>query len=235
MDPDSALLPTDAWLKDTLKDIVKTNTPFRKAAGGILGFSALGLGALAGTVAASVMLFPSIVLIAAVGAAAGGLAAFAVHKVQHHVSAFKTQVVPSLKETIGKKYLAFKTGELKAEWLRKQQAYRAQKEAEKKAALQAAQDAQAAKQREAEQNAARKAQAELSKTQAQQPPSPSAPVNKDAPAKKEGGIRGFGNRLLQNALKSVEDNRRALEKPPAPKQNTKDADSKTNGPAPKSP
>jgi hypothetical protein len=213
IDENSALLPSDEWVKTTVRSIIKEDKGFRKAAGRILGFAGLGLAAIAGGIVAAVLLFPAAIPMAVAGAAALGVTGFAAKKTRDGVNRFKSENIPALKETVGKKYLEYKAAELKAEWKRKQAAYRAKKAAEKaeKEAREAAEKkAAAAAQALAEQAAAEKKAAEKA----------------NPPAEK--GIRGFGKRMLREAMKRAQENLDDLsgknapppaksDEPPAPK------------------
>ncbi|MBI1215063.1 MAG: hypothetical protein GC185_04490 [Alphaproteobacteria bacterium] len=188
VDADSALLPPDKWIKDTVREIIKTDKPLRKTLGRMLGFAGLGIAAIAGGITAAVVLFPASIPMAVAGVAALGVTGFAAKKINDGVKTFKTEIIPSLKETVGKKYLEYKAAELKAEWKKRQEAYRAKKAAEK--AEKTAREAEAKK------------AAELAQAKAEQEAAAKAEAEKNKP-KSEKGFRGFGKRMFDEAMKRV--------------------------------
>lgn len=215
MDENSALLPPDRWIIESVRDFARTNESFRKTIGRAAGFAGGALLALGAGVAGAVMAFPSLVPLAAVGLVALAATAFLGKKAHDNLNLFKAETLPELRRDMGKKYLEFKMGELKAAWQRKMDARQKQKEAEK------AQKQAAAPKPAAAKPAAKKEEAPVQAKPAD-PPAPetrenqavAAPVAKKPEEPKTiGGT--IGNWVLKKAMEQAQKRKDKGAEPPA--------------------
>ena len=142
IDENSALLPTDKWIIDSLKDYAKNSKGFKSTLGKMAGFALGGVATLAAGVVGALIVFPAaapLAVVAAVSLVATGIFGKLAHS---NVKKFKTEVLPDLRKDMGKKYLELKASELKSAWQKNMEERKKQRETEK--AAKAAQEAEAA-------------------------------------------------------------------------------------------
>lgn len=139
IDPHSALLPTNKWIINTLKDMVKTHAGIRGCLKRAAGFALGGLAAIGAGIAGMVMA-PTLLVAGAVGVASVGAAAASGYFARAQVMKIKTDYMGDVQDIVKNKYLEMKANELKRAWQeraaqvkREREAKRAQ-EAERKAA-----------------------------------------------------------------------------------------------------
>jgi len=139
IDPHSALLPTNKWIINTLKDMVKTHAGIRGCLKRAAGFALGGLAAI-GAGIAGVVMAPTLLVAGAVGVASVGAAAASGYFARAQVMKIKTDYMGDVQDIVKNKYLEMKANELKRAWQeraaqvkREREAKRAQ-EAERKAA-----------------------------------------------------------------------------------------------------
>lgn len=174
VDPNSALLPPDQWIKDTSWAFIRDNKSFHRTTGGIAGFGFAAL-ATVGVGIAGALAVTGVVPVVAVAAATLGIAGFFAKKTADFVKRFKTETFPELKIEIGKKYVEYKMSELKSAFDKNRAALAAKRKAEAEA----------------------KAAAPKVET-----PVVAAPVaeKKETPAPAKDGKGALGNWLLKTAL-----------------------------------
>jgi hypothetical protein len=146
LDANSALLPPDRWILRTAMDIVRRNESFHSTIGRAAAYAGGGFAALAAGGVAAVLLAATLPLVGtlAIASASLGAAVFAGVKARQYVQRFKSDTLPLLRGEIGKKYLEYKAGEIKAAWQRNLDKRR-QKQAEKKSAAKPVETAPAEK------------------------------------------------------------------------------------------
>lgn len=139
IDPHSALLPTNKWIINTVKDMVKTHAGIRGCLKRAAGFALGGLAAI-GAGIAGVVMAPTLLVAGAVGVASLGAAAASGYFARAQVMKIKADYMGDVQDIVKNKYLEMKANELKRAWQeraaqvkREREAKRAQ-EAERKAA-----------------------------------------------------------------------------------------------------
>lgn len=162
IDPHSALLPTNKWIINTVKDMVKTHAGIRgclkrAAAFTLGGIAAIGAG-IAGAVMAPTLLVAGGIVAASLGAAAG-FGFFA----QKQAMKIKTDYMGDVQEIVKNKYMEMKANELKRAW--QERAAQVKREREAKRAAEAARKA---------------AEAQAKADTAAAPQKPDAPAQTDA-------------------------------------------------------
>ncbi|MDE1151308.1 MAG: hypothetical protein PW788_02130 [Micavibrio sp.] len=139
VDPNSALLPPDTWIKKTAWDFIKSSKSLHRTAGKAALYAGVGLAGLATAVTGMVMFIPAAPLIAVIVAATSAVVvAAASEAVQKQVKVFKKETLPELQQHVGRKYLEFKMAEMKAAWQRKADERAKEKAAQKAAAAEKA-------------------------------------------------------------------------------------------------
>jgi len=134
VDPNSALLPPDTWIKKTAWDFIKNSKTLHRNLAKTAGFVGVGLLGVAGVVGSLVAFIPAAPLIAVIGAAVSAVViAASSEAVQKQVKTLKKETFPELQQHVGRKYLEFKMAEMKAAWQRKADERARQKAAEKAA------------------------------------------------------------------------------------------------------
>ena len=141
LDPHSALLPTNKWIIDTLKTMVKTNAGIR---GKLVRAGSLALGGIAaiGAGIAGAVIAPTLLASAAIGAAAVATAGIAGFFAKKQLAKIKTDHMQDVQEIIKNRYLEMKAEELKRAW--QERAAKVRQEREAARAADAARKAQAA-------------------------------------------------------------------------------------------
>ncbi|MCC7036902.1 MAG: hypothetical protein IT560_06285 [Alphaproteobacteria bacterium] len=195
VDPNSALLPPDQWIKDTSWAFIRDNKSFHRTTGGIAGFGFAAL-ATVGVGIAGALAVTGVVPVVAVAAATLGIAGFFAKKTADFVKRFKTETFPELKIEIGKKYVEYKMSELKSAFDKNRAALAAKRKAEAEAKA-----------------AAPKVEA----------PVVAAPVaeKKETPAPAKDGKGALGNWLLKTALDQAQ---KKKPQAPAANNNTPDTE-----------
>ncbi|HCS23942.1 MAG TPA: hypothetical protein PLW48_04550 [Alphaproteobacteria bacterium] len=163
IDPHSALLPTNKWIINTVKDMVKTHAGIRgclkrAAAFTLGGIAAIGAG-IAGAVMAPTLLIAGGIAAASLGAAAG-FGFFA----RREGLKIKTDYMGDVQEIVKNKYMEMKANELKRAW--QERAAQVKREREEKRAAEAARKA---------------AEAQAKADAAAAPQKPEEPAKTDAP------------------------------------------------------
>lgn len=130
---DSALLPTDKWLFQSLRDIYKTPGPFRRDVRAV-GMLAAAVGGLALTVTTGLIALAVVgtvtgLAVAAAGLTAAATAAGAWWQGQKIFQRAKVDTLPLLQQEFGKRYVAFKAEEMMRLWKERIATARAAKEA----------------------------------------------------------------------------------------------------------
>ncbi len=198
VDPNSALLPPDQWIKDTSWAFIRDNKSFHRTTGGIAGFAVAAL-ATVGIGIAGALAVTGVAPVLAVAAVTIGIAGFFAKKTVDFVKRFKTETFPELKIEIGKKYVEYKMSELKSAFDKNRAALAAKRKAEAEA----------------------KAAAPKIETPKVEAPVVAAPVEKkEAPT--ASGKGALGNWLLKTALDQAQ---KKKPQAPAANTNTPDADS----------
>ncbi len=195
VDPNSALLPPDQWIKDTSWAFIRDNKSFHRTTGGIAGFGFAAL-ATVGVGIAGALAVTGVVPVVAVAAATLGIAGFFAKKTADFVKRFKTETFPELKIEIGKKYVEYKMSELKSAFDKNRAALAAKRKAEAEA------------------------KAAVPKVET---PVVAAPVaeKKETPAPAKDGKGALGNWLLKTALDQAQ---KKKPQAPAANNNTPDTE-----------
>ena len=128
IDPNSALLPPDKWIKSTAWDFIKNSKSLHQTVGKAAGFAALGLAAIGTGITAAVML-PLALPLAGAALATLGITAFSGLKIRQQLKVFKAETLPELQKHVGKKYVEYKMSEMRAAWNKKAEERKAQKAA----------------------------------------------------------------------------------------------------------
>lgn len=110
IDPQSEILPDDKWIKDNVRDILKTNKTVRSAALRAAASPFLAAAATVLGVAAGIAAFPAAVF------GAGIAAAFFAHKSRQAFASFKKDALPELQAEVQVRYLKLKGQEIARAW-----------------------------------------------------------------------------------------------------------------------
>ena len=220
IDPHSALLPTNKWIIQTLRDMVKTHSGIRgclKRAGlwALGGVAALGAGIAGAVLAPGLAVAGGIGALSVLAAGAGGFFA------RREIMKIKTDYMGDVQEIVKNKYLEMKANELKRAWREKAaqaklaREARAQEAAQKAAAAKAAAEAAEAEKKKAAAEAALKP----AETKPADAPQGAAPAEKNP--SKPSMLKTFGRWAAQKAKEgahALEDKiHDALEDKPAQK------------------
>lgn len=141
LDPHSALLPTNKWIIDTMKTMVKSNAGIR---GKLIRAGSFALGGIAaiGAGIAGAVIAPTLLVSAAIGVAAAATAGIAGFFAKTQLVKIKTDHMKDVQEIIKNRYLEMKAEELKRAW--QERAAKVRQEREAARAAEAARKAQAA-------------------------------------------------------------------------------------------
>lgn len=144
LDPHSALLPTNKWIIDTLKAMVKTNAGIRGKLIRAGSFALGGIAAIGAGIAGAIMA-PTLLVAGAIGAAAVATAGIAGFFAKKQLVKIKTDHMNDVQEIIKNRYLEMKAQELKRAWQERAEKVRLEREAKRAAdAARKAQEAAAA-------------------------------------------------------------------------------------------
>lgn len=144
LDPHSALLPTNKWIIDTMKAMVKTNAGIRSKLIRAGSFALGGIAAIGAGIAGAI-LAPTLLVAGAVGAAAIATAGVAGFFAKKQLVKIKTDHMKDVQEIIKNRYLEMKAQELKRAWQERAEKVRLEREAKRAAdAARKAQEAAAA-------------------------------------------------------------------------------------------
>ncbi len=119
IDPKSGILPTDKWIVENALAIFKDNRTVKQEALRVLGYSALTLAGVAGTVAGLVATFPLSTMTVAVFCAGFGLAMLLGQKTRDAIASLKTSALPEVRNEMSLRYVRMKTDEIGLVWKQK--------------------------------------------------------------------------------------------------------------------
>lgn len=132
LDPHSALLPTNKWIIDTMKTMVKDNAGIRGKLIRAGSFALGGIAAIGAGIAGAVMA-PTLLVSAAIGAAAVATAGLAGFFAKKQLVKIKTDHMKDVQEIIKNRYLEMKAQELKRAWQERAEKVRIEREAKRAA------------------------------------------------------------------------------------------------------
>lgn len=167
IDPHSALLPTNKWIINTVKDMVKTHAGIRGCFKRAAAFTLGGIAAIGAGIAGAVMA-PTLLVAGGIAAASLGVAAGFGFFARREGLKIKTDYMGDVQEIVKNKYMEMKANELKRAW--QERAAQVKREREAKRAAEAARKA---------------AEAQAKADVAAAPQKPEEPAKTDAP-KSEG-------------------------------------------------